>query len=154
MNSIFADVKSIIELSRRHFFADVKEFEGCLLKKSISEINSNTDVTEDSITETTNLSRKQIEFIFQENASKNTMINILAENQHYANNTKEVNFLRTLKTIKGTFINNRYKPKSQSLVCSNQYDTLYPTVGSDELYSSSDAKTFFQEAPYIIIIKQ
>ena len=26
-NSIFADVKSIIQLSRRHFFADVKSFE-------------------------------------------------------------------------------------------------------------------------------
>ena len=100
-------------------------------------------MTENSITETTDLLRKQIEFILQEDASKNTIINILAENQHYANNTKEVNSSHAFKTVKGTFINNCYKPKSRSLVCSNRYDTLYLTVGSDESDSSSDAKTFF-----------
>ena len=51
-----------------------------LLKKSISEINSNTDTTDNSITETTDLLRKHIEFLLQENASKNTIIKILAEN--------------------------------------------------------------------------
>ena len=40
----------------------------CLLKKSISEINSNTDATDNSITETTDLLRKHIEFLLQENA--------------------------------------------------------------------------------------
>ena len=53
----------------------------CLLKKSISEINSNTDVTDNSITETTHLLRKHIEFLLQENASKNTIIKILVKNQ-------------------------------------------------------------------------
>ena len=62
----------------------------CLLKKSISEINSNTDVTDNSITETTDLLRKHIEFLLQENAFKNTIIQILAENQQHASNTKEV----------------------------------------------------------------
>ena len=51
-----------------------------LLKKSISEISSNTDATDNSITETTDLLRKYIEFLLQENASKNTIIKILAEN--------------------------------------------------------------------------
>ena len=32
-------------------------------------------------------------------------------------------------------------PKSQNIVCSNQYDTLYPTDDSDESDSSSDVET-------------
>ena len=62
----------------------------CLLKKWISEINSNIDATDNSITETTDLPRKHIEFSLQENASKNTIIKILAENQQHASNTKGV----------------------------------------------------------------
>ena len=37
----------------------------CLLKNSISEINSNTDATDNSITETTALLRKHIEFLLK-----------------------------------------------------------------------------------------
>ena len=113
----------------------------CLLKKSISEINSNTDATDNSITETTDLLRKHIELLLQENASKNTIIKILAENQQHASNTKEVVSSESFKTVKGNFIKNRYKPKSQNVVCSNRYDTLYPTDDSEESDSSSDAKT-------------
>ena len=51
----------------------------CLLKKSISEINSNTYPTDNSITETTDLLGKHIEFLLQEN----TIIKILAENQQH-----------------------------------------------------------------------
>ena len=36
---------------------------------------------------------------------------------------------------------NRYKPKSQNVVCSNRYYTLHPTYDSDESDSSSDAET-------------
>ena len=46
-----------------------------LLQKSISKINRNTDETENSITETTDLFRKQNELL-KENASKNTIIKI------------------------------------------------------------------------------
>ena len=46
-----------------------------LLQKSISKINRNTDETENSITETTDLLRKQNELL-KENASKNTIIKI------------------------------------------------------------------------------
>ena len=46
-----------------------------LLQKSISKINRNTDETENSITETTDLLRKQNELL-EENASKNTFIKI------------------------------------------------------------------------------
>ena len=46
-----------------------------LLQKSISKINRNTDETEKSITETTDLLRKQNELL-KENASKNTIIKI------------------------------------------------------------------------------
>ena len=46
-----------------------------LLQKSISKINRNTDETENSITETTYLLRKQNELL-KENASKNTIIKI------------------------------------------------------------------------------
>ena len=113
----------------------------CLLKKSISEINSNTDATDNSITETTHLLRKHIEFLLQENASKNTIIKILAKNQQHASNTKEVVSSEPFKTVKGNFIKNRYKPKSQNVVCSNRYDTLYPTDDSEESDSSSDAET-------------
>ena len=60
----------------------------CLLKKSISKINSNTDATDNSITETTDLLRKHIEFLLQENASKHTIIKILAEHQQHASNIK------------------------------------------------------------------
>ena len=41
-----------------------------LHKKSISEINSNTDTTDNTITETTDLLHKHNEFLLQENASK------------------------------------------------------------------------------------
>ena len=51
----------------------------CLLKKYISEINSNTYPTDNSITETTDLLGKHIEFLLQEN----TIIKILAENQQH-----------------------------------------------------------------------
>ena len=113
----------------------------CLLKKSISEINSNTDATDISITETTDLLRKHIEFLLQENASKNTIIKILAENQQHASNTKEVVSFESFKTVKGNLKKNRYKPKSQNAVCSNPYDTLYPTDDSEESDASSDAET-------------
>ena len=114
-----------------------------LFKKSISEINSNTDATDNSITETTDLLRKHIECLLQENAFKNTIIKILAENQQHASNTKEVVSSESFKTVKGNFIRNRYKPKSQNemIVCSNRYDTLYVTDDSDESDSSSDAET-------------
>ena len=49
-------------------------------------------------------------------------------------------FCESFKTVKGNFIKNRYKPKSQNVVCSNRYDTLYPTDDSDESDSSSDVE--------------
>ena len=94
-----------------------------------------------SITETTDLLRKHIEFLLQENASKNTIIKMLAENQQHASDAKEVVSTESFKTVKVTFLNNRYKPKSENAVCSNRYDTLYPTDDSDESDSSSDAET-------------
>ena len=84
--------------------------------------------------------RKFIELLLQENASKNTIIKILSENQQHASNTKEGVSSESLKTVKVNFIKNRYKPKSQN-ACSNRYDTLYPTDDSDESDSSSDAET-------------
>ena len=92
-------------------------------------------------TETTDLLRKHIESLLQENASKNIIIKILAENQQHASSTKEVVSFESFKTVKGNFIKNRYKPKSQNVVCSNRYDTLYPTDDSEESDSSSDAET-------------
>ena len=112
-----------------------------LLKRSISEINSSTDVTDNSITETADFLRRHIEFLLQENASKDTIIKILAENQQHASNTKEVVSSESFKTVKGNFIKNRYKPKSQNVVCSNRYDTLYLTSDSHESDSNSDAET-------------
>ena len=103
-----------------------------LLKKMISDNNSNTDATDNSITETTHLLRKHIEFLLLENASKNTIIKILAENQQHAGNTKEVVSSEPFLIVKGAFLKNRYKPKSQNVVCSNRYDTLYLTDDSDE----------------------
>ena len=113
----------------------------CLLKKSISEINSNTDVSDNSITRTTDLLLKHIQFLLPENVSKNTIIKILEENQQHGSNTKEVVSSESFKTVKGNFIKNRYKPKSQNVVCSNRYDTLYPTDDSEESDSCSDAET-------------
>ena len=72
--------------------------------------------------------RKHIEFLLQENASKNTIIKILAENQQHANNTKEVDSSESFKTVKGAFIKNRYEPKSQNVVCTNRYATLTQQV--------------------------
>ena len=74
-----------------------------LLKNSISQINSNTDATENGITETTDFFPKENKFLLQENASKNTIIKILAENQEYTNNTKEIDSSDSFKTVKGTF---------------------------------------------------
>ena len=85
--------------------------------------------------------RTLVEFLLQENASKNTIIKILAKNQQHASNTKEVVSSEPFKTVKGNFIKNRYKPKLQNVVCSNRYDTLYPTDDSEESDSSSDAET-------------
>ena len=99
-----------------------------LLKKSIPGINSNTDATNNSINEPADLHRKH-ESLLQENASKNPTIQILAENQQHASNTKEADSSESFKTVKGTL--NRCKPKSQNVVCSNRYDTLYPTVDCD-----------------------
>ena len=84
---------------------------------------------------------KHNEFLLQGNASKNTIIKIFAENQQHASNTKEVVSSESFKTVKGTFLKNCCKPKSQNIVCSNRYDTLYPTDDSDESDSSSDAET-------------
>ena len=90
-----------------------------LLKTLISEINSNTDATDNSITETTNLLCRHIEFLLQENASQNTIIKMLGENQQHASNTKEIISSESFKTVKGTFIKYCYKQKSQNAVCSN-----------------------------------
>ena len=100
-----------------------------LPKKSIPGTNSNTDATNNSINEPADLHRKHNEFLLQENASKNPTIQILAENQQHASNTKEADSSESFKTVKGTL--NRCKPKSQNVVCSNRYDTLYPTVDCD-----------------------
>ena len=108
---------------------------------SNSEFNSNTDVTDNSITKTTDLLCKHIEFLLQENTSKNTIIKILVENQQHASNTKDLVSSESFKTVRGAFIKNHYKPKSQSVVCNNRYDTLYPTDDSDESDSSKDAET-------------
>ena len=62
-----------------------------LLKRSASEINSNTDTVDNTITDTTDFLHKHKELLLQENASKNTIIKILAENQQLGNNTKKVN---------------------------------------------------------------
>ena len=85
--------------------------------------------------------RKHIEFLLQENASKDTIIKLLAENQQQASKTKEVVSSESFKTVKGSFIKDRYKPKSQNVVCSNRYDTLYPIDDCEESDSSSDAGT-------------
>ena len=98
-----------------------------LLKKSISEIISNTNATDNSITETPDLLHKHIEFLLQENASKNTIKKILTENRQHASNNKEVVSSQSFKSVKDNFIKNCYKPKSQNVVCSNRYDTHYPT---------------------------
>ena len=87
----------------------------------------------------TDLLRKHIEFLLQENASKNTIIKSLAENHQHASNTKEVISSESFKTVKG--IKNDYKPKSKNVVFSNRYHTLYPTDGSDESDSSCDIET-------------
>ena len=47
-------------------------------------IERNTDATENSITETTDLLPKQNDLLLQKNGSKNTVIKILAENQQQA----------------------------------------------------------------------
>ena len=73
------------------------------LKKPISEINSNTDATGNSTTETTDFLRKQNVFLLQENVSKNTIIKFLAENQQHAKNTEEVDSSESFKTVSGTF---------------------------------------------------
>ena len=83
-----------------------------LLKKSISKITSNIDATDNGITETTYLFRKHNDFLLQEKTSKNTMIKILPENQQHANNIKVLDSSESFKTVKDTFIKNRYKPKS------------------------------------------
>ena len=69
-----------------------------LLKKSISKIKRSTDTTDNSITRTTDLLGKHIEFLLLENASKNTINKILAENQQHASNTKQVyRYLRIIQ---------------------------------------------------------
>ena len=132
VQSLATEMKAMKLLIKKQFY---------LLKKPISEINSNTDATDNSITETTDLPRKHIEFLLQEKAPKNTIIKILAENQQHASNAKEVVSSESFKTVKGTFLKNRCKPKSQNVVWSNRYDTLYPTDDSGESDSSSDAET-------------
>ena len=122
-----------------------------LLKKSISEINSNTDTTDNSITETTDLLRKHIEFLLQENASKNTIIKILAENQQHASNTKEVVSSESFKTVKGTFLKNRYKPKPQN-VCSNRYDTFTQQITVTNQIPLVMQKLCRQEALHQILV--
>ena len=91
----------------------------CLLKNSISEINSNTDATDNRLAENTDY-RKHTEFLLQENAGKNIIIKVLAENQQHASNTKEVVSSESFKTVKGNFIKNHFKSKSQHVVCSNR----------------------------------
>ena len=69
-----------------------------LLKKSILEIKRSTDTTDNSITRTTDLLGKHIEFLLLENSSKNTINKILAENQQHASNTKQVyRYLRIIQ---------------------------------------------------------
>ena len=48
-----------------------------LPKLSASEINSNTDTIDSSITESTELLRKHNDFLSHENASKNIIVNLL-----------------------------------------------------------------------------
>ena len=46
-----------------------------------------------------------------------------------------------MKTVKGTFIKNRYEPKPQKVFCSNRYDTIYSTDYSNESDSCCDTET-------------
>ena len=88
-------------------------------------------MTDSTIIENTDLLRQQNEFLLRENASKNTMVKISVENQQHANNTKKLNSSESFKTVKSTSIKNHYKQKSQKVVCSNRYDTLYQRDDSD-----------------------
>ena len=88
-------------------------------------------MTDSTIIENTDLLRQQNEFLLRENVSKNTMVKISVENQQHANNTKKLNSSESFKTVISTSIKNHYKPKSQKVVCSNRYDTLYQRDDSD-----------------------
>ena len=57
-----------------------------LPKKHVSEINSNTDAIDSTINESTELLRKHNCFLSHENASKNIVVKILAENQNNLGN--------------------------------------------------------------------
>ena len=71
-----------------------------LLAQLVSEINSNTDTTDNTVTETTDLLYKQNEFFLQKNKSKNTIIKFLAKNRQQRNNIKKVNSYESFKTVK------------------------------------------------------
>ena len=55
---------------------------------------------------------KRSEFLLQENGSKKSITKILDENQQLKNNIKEVNSNESFKSVKGTFTETCYNPKS------------------------------------------
>ena len=104
------------------------------LKISISKINRNTDATKKSITESTYLLRKQNYFLLRQNASKNAIIILLAENQQYANNTKAADSKLSMVPVQNCQ-RYFYKKTLQAKM------TIYPTDDSDGSDFSSDAET-------------
>ena len=87
-----------------------------------------------SITESTYLLRKQNYFLLQQNASKNAIIKLLAENQQYAKNTKEADSKLSMVLIQNCQ-RYFYKKTLQTKM------TFYATDDSDGSDFSSDAET-------------
>ena len=78
--------------------------------------------------------RKQNYFLLQQNASKNAIIKLLAENQQYANNTKEADSKLSMVLIQNCQ-RYFYKKTLQAKM------TIYPRDDSDGSDFSSDAET-------------
>ena len=89
--------------------------------------------------------RKQNYFLLQQNASKNAIIKLLAENQQYANNTKEADSKLSMVLIQNCQ-RYFYKKMLQAKM------RVYPTDDSDGSDFSSDTKLCLQEALHEIII--
>ena len=77
---------------------------------------------------------KQNYFLLQQNASKNAIIKLLAENQQYANNTKEVDSKLSMVLIQNCQ-RYFYEKSLQAKMA------IYPTDDSDGSDFSSDVET-------------
>ena len=139
--SEFSELKAEVDLIKKYIENLNVEIEAtkmfikdqfCLLKNSYSEQNVCVSAENTKVIE---LLQQQNQNLIQENASKNTIINILAEKHSFDNSDSKSTVSEEFTKVNSKFRQKKSRPRKHKKVdlnCSNRYENLYITDSNTE----------------------